>query len=138
MPLVVDSSFMLALLMSEEHSDFAARRLDDLGELQRKAPALIAWEIANVLWRKVRQGMLSSDERRGMLDAFQAFRVALDTPSPDDVLALSAFADIHGLTAYDAAYLEMALRLDAPLATLDGPLSQAARAEGLVVLSPFA
>lgn len=138
MPLIVDSSFMLALLLPEEHSDFAAARLDDVRELERQAPTLIVWEVANALWRKVRQGLLSGDERRGMLDAFQGFRVVLDSPTPDVILALSAFADIHGLSAYDAAYLEMALRLDAPLATLDKPLTEAAKAEGLVVLSPFA
>jgi len=43
-------------------------------------------------------------------------------------------ARFHRLTAYDAAYLELALRLNAPLATLDDALSNAARAEGVVLI----
>ncbi len=40
----------------------------------------------------------------------------------------------HGLTAYDASYLELALRKNAILATLDNQLAAAARVEGLTVL----
>jgi predicted nucleic acid-binding protein len=138
MPLVVDSSFMVALLVHEEHSAFARARMKDLAGEPRVAPALVVWEAANVLWRKMRRAEISASERRELLEALQAFQTKLELPTPMTVLALSAFADLHDLTAYDAAYLEMALRLDAPLATLDRPLTYAAKAEGLVVLSPFA
>jgi hypothetical protein len=50
------------------------------------------------------------------------------------VLLLSAN---HGLSAYDAAYLELALNRDTPLATLDRKLAAAARKEGVTVLGPF-
>ena len=45
-----------------------------------------------------------------------------------------ALARRHGLTVYDAAYLELATRENLSLATLDGPLAAAARAEGVPVL----
>lgn len=138
MPLVVDSSFMVSLVVHEEHSAFARARLADLAGEPRVAPALLVWEAANVLWRKMRRTEISGAQRREMLDALQDFQTELEVPTPATVLALSAFADLHDLTAYDAAYLEMALRLDAPLATLDKPLTEAGKAEGLVVLSPFA
>ena len=41
----------------------------------------------------------------------------------------------HRITAYDAAYLELALRLDAPLATLDRALASAAAAEGAPLIA---
>jgi predicted nucleic acid-binding protein len=138
MPLVIDSSFMVALVVHEEHSAFAHARLQDLASEPRVAPALIVWETANVLWRKTRRAEISGAQRREMLEALQDFQTELELPTPETTLALSAFADLHDLTAYDAAYLEMALRLDAPLATLDKPLTQAAKSEGLVVVSPFA
>jgi predicted nucleic acid-binding protein len=50
------------------------------------------------------------------------------------VLMLSAN---HGLSAYDAAYLALALNRSAPLATLDRKLAAAARKEGVTVLGPF-
>jgi predicted nucleic acid-binding protein len=40
----------------------------------------------------------------------------------------------YGLSSYDAAYLELALRLDCPLATLDKDLRNAAEKAGLKVL----
>jgi predicted nucleic acid-binding protein len=40
----------------------------------------------------------------------------------------------HRLTVYDAAYLELALRADAPLATLDRELARAARAARVPLL----
>ena len=43
-------------------------------------------------------------------------------------------ADLHRLTAYDASYLELALRRRLPLATLDAALARAATAEGVTVL----
>jgi predicted nucleic acid-binding protein len=41
----------------------------------------------------------------------------------------------HRLTAYDASYLELAIRDNLPLATLDGDLARAARAENIALLS---
>lgn len=137
MALVIDSSFMVALVVHEEHSAFARARLRDLAGEPRVAPALVVWEAANVLWRTTRRAEISGVQRREMLEALQDFRTELELPTPETILALSAFADLHDLTAYDAAYLEMALRLDSPLATLDKPLTRAALAEGLVVVSPF-
>ena len=129
---------MISLVAEEDHSVFARAGILTHEHLPRVAPALLAWETANVLWRKSWRGEIDVAERREMLDALADFEVALEPPDQDVTSALLAYADQHRLTAYDAAYLEMALRLDAPLATLDEPLTSAAKAEGLVVLSPFA
>ena len=55
-------------------------------------------------------------------------------PDHDNASALLALARGHGLTAYDAAYLDMALRTGLPLATLDGRLAAAAKAAGVVLV----
>jgi predicted nucleic acid-binding protein len=54
------------------------------------------------------------------------------TPDSAGVMAL---ARAHGLTVYDAAYLELALRLELPLATLDRALAAAAPAAGVELLT---
>ena len=56
------------------------------------------------------------------------------SPTPGDFSRLSALARRRGLTAYDTAYLDLAMRLSVPLATADDELEQAAAAEGLEVL----
>lgn len=47
-------------------------------------------------------------------------------------------ASSHVISAYDAAYLSLALNRNVPLVTLDRKLANAARKEGLTVLGPFA
>ena len=56
----------------------------------------------------------------------------------DDDLDVLSLARKHVLTAYDAAYLALALAERLPLATLDKRLAQAARAEKAGLLGPLA
>ena len=49
---------------------------------------------------------------------------------------ISTLAERHGLSTYDAAYLELALREGLGLITLDRTLAQAASAAGIAVQSP--
>jgi predicted nucleic acid-binding protein len=52
-------------------------------------------------------------------------------PISDNIRSVLPLARAHGLTAYDAAYLELSIRHSAPLATLDGHLRKAAKASGI-------
>jgi predicted nucleic acid-binding protein len=84
--------------------------------------------------------MLLSAQRRKRIDTSQFVRIleAVDSLpvtlqpalTPRQRGDLFDLARKHQLTAYDAAYLELALRLDLPLATVDDRLMRAARAEG--------
>ncbi len=56
--------------------------------------------------------------------------------SPCEMPHLLKLAHTHGLTAYDAAYLDLALREHLPLAMLDADLAAAARAAGVAMFSP--
>lgn len=136
--MVLDSSFLIALMVEEEHSDFAAEILSELASTEFQAPALLVWEIANVLEKKVRKMQLSKDDRTVMLGRFDDLPIILHpAPDADGLVELAALCDAYGLTAYDAAYLALALEGSSALATLDRHLATAARAEGLTVHSPF-
>ena len=63
------------------------------------------------------------------LNAVQDLPIRTDT-EPDLSIAF-ALAERHGLSFYDAIYLELAKRHAAPIATLDKALDQAATGEGL-------
>ncbi len=52
----------------------------------------------------------------------------------DDLPRLQALADRYRLTAYDAAYVDLAMQLSLPLATLDEDLQKAARAENVELI----
>jgi predicted nucleic acid-binding protein len=75
-------------------------------------------------------------EPREILAALAALPLRVDsdallTGTANSVLAL---AETHGLSSYDAAYLELALRTGLPLATLDADLAHAARAAGVALV----
>lgn len=89
--------------------------------------------------------MLHVAERRGRLDrparqaaVRQVRNLAVTTQADTGDFAwteTARLADLYGLTIYDAAYLELAIRMHALLATRDGDLIEAARAEGIEVLN---
>ena len=135
--LVVDSSFLVAVLFEEEHTAFAVDRLSQAMGEGLTAPGLLRWEVANVLRNKVVRKLTTIEDAVARLDALAALSISHPEreASAEALLALSLDA---GLTAYDAAYFELAARLDAPLATLDVALARAARSGGLAVQAPFA
>ncbi len=96
------------------------------------APWLLWAELRNILIVSERRGRLPQGMADRMIEAVDGLGIELDTtPSNAAVLALSRE---HGLTVYDALYLELAHRRAASLATLDGALARAARAGSVDVI----
>lgn len=137
MRLVVDSSFVVASLLAEEHTGFALEVLGAGEHEESLAPALLPFEVANVLRTRFRSGDLSASERDARLAGFAALGIMIEPPPSETRLARSLdLSARHDLTVYDAAYLETALRLGGALATLDKTLIQAARAARVDVVTP--
>ena len=118
MGLVVDASATLGLYFPDEITptlEDARQRLAAGGAL---VPTLWWFEIRNSLVAAERRGRLGASQSAEILAQLEALPVRYDRePDSDAVLAL---ARTHRLTVYDAAYLELALRLGAPLATWTG------------------
>lgn len=133
---VLDASAAIAGLASDEHdpaaNDPVLRAFRDVVVV----PALWPLEIANILTVQMRRGRLPAADRLLALRTIRDFRLSIDTVDPraEQFESVIALADAHRLTVYDAAYLELAMRLGAPLATLDGALADAARSEGVALL----
>lgn len=125
--LVIDSSVILgALLPDEGEGD-----LDALFEPYEEvlAPWLLWAEVRNILIVAERRGRLSTGLAEDILEAVHDLGIALDqTPRSAAVMRL---ARRHGLSVYDALYLELALHQEADLATNDDALRRAAIAEGV-------
>ena len=119
-PVVADCSVMAALVFAEPACDEAAALLSHKAV---HAPALLPFEMANVARSKRRAGL----EATAMEDAMRDFaeqRIALHAVPAD---AMAQLALHYDLSAYDAAYLWLATELQAPLATFDRRLADAAR-----------
>ena len=130
---------MVAALIAEEHTTFAAEVLEQLADEPLAAPQLVMWEIANVLQKKILRGVIDARDRQDVWTALELCGLTLhQAPPSGEMDRLGQLADRLGLSAYDAAFLDLALVEGAALATLDRDLARAAVAEGLTVLSPYA
>jgi predicted nucleic acid-binding protein len=92
-------------------------------------------EVANVLRNAVRRERCGEEYATRSLRRLDRLRITVN--SETDRQAWGATRELsreHGLTVYDAAYLELALRLRQTLASYDGALLKAARNLGLAVL----
>ena len=99
-------------------------------------PALWHLEIANGLVVAERRGILtSSDAMLALLQLEQLCAQALEVEADSVGMRQACMtARTYQLSAYDAAYLDLALRIRLPLATLDGPLGKAAGKAGVELL----
>ena len=100
------------------------------------APAILLFELINSIRNGQRAGILTKAQAQVALTSMFDLGIQLEPP-PDVSVALriSELAAAHGLTAYDASYLELALRTNSPLATFDSALIHAAQAEGVPIIS---
>lgn len=135
MSFVLDSSVVLAWLLPDETNEAADRLADRLEQEFAVVPAIWALEIVNALLMAQRRGRIRDDELDRFISAVLALPIEVDRESVGPGMsAILALARKLGLTAYDAAYLELAQRQGLPLATLDGKLRQASMALKLLVL----
>ncbi len=126
MPIVVDASVTISWYLADETDARAQTVLAALRENEAVAPALWWFEVRNALLINERRGRLNLSQVTAVLAHLVRLPITLDRdPASDVVLAL---ARTHRLTFYDAAYLELAVRRDGRLATLDQRLTAAARA----------
>jgi predicted nucleic acid-binding protein len=133
-PIVIDASITIAWLFEDEADDAAIAVAEAVAEHGALAPSLWHYEVGNVLLAAERRGRCSSDFVMRSLDRLGMLAVAIDQDGGShrwaDTLAL---ARVEGLTVYDAAYLELAIRENASLATRDRELIAAARRRAVQV-----
>ena len=127
LPVVPDASVIVDVLLLAPR---AAAAWQGWLEAERMllAPPIVWFEVANAL---VRRRRMPSDAAMARLDLL--FKAGLDTADRGygGLATAVDLADRHGLSAYDASYLALALDIGAELATLDRDLARAAEAEGV-------
>ena len=97
-----------------------------------EVPAIWPLEVANALTVLVRRRKLTVEDRRIAVSQLRELPVTVDHEMA--ALAFTTLSDLaaeHGLSVYDAAYLELALRRKFVLGCKDGPLRDAARRCGV-------
>ncbi len=132
MSLVIDCSVAVAWLMPDEAAPLADHAMALVVREGADVPTQFLSEVGNVLLVNVRRRRIPLPMVFQGLDDLTSLALRPDGLAVSERIAETArIAQRYGLTVYDATYLELALRLSAPLATLDAPLAKAARSAGV-------
>jgi predicted nucleic acid-binding protein len=134
---VLDCSVTMAWFFQDEAEAYAEAVEDALADAEAVVPATWPLEVANTLVTGERRRRSTEAQAATWLRYLRALPVTVDDETAGrawgDTLSL---ARAHQLSAYDAAYLELALRRGLPLATLDDRLKAAAAAAGVAEFAP--
>jgi len=132
--LVLDASMSLAWLFERESAQEAEcteRALLALVDTPASVPPIWHLEIANALLVGERRRVVTEAQVFDYLNRLSRLPIITDDAPPHSRRdAVHGLAREHDLSAYDAAYLELALRMDAALATFDRKLAEVARRAG--------
>jgi predicted nucleic acid-binding protein len=136
---VLDASLTLSWAFEDEATSFTDQVLQRLQQSLALAPALWPFEVASVLATAERQGRIQPAQQAEFLEWLRQLPVAIEhRPATWLCQQILPLTRAYRLSAYDAAYLELARREKLPLATLDGDLQTAARAVQVPLLQDAA
>ena len=127
MQFVLDCSVAISWCLVDENNDYANSILATMVDSEAFVPGIWSLEIANTLVVAERRNRMTKEQSEEAINLLQSLLIQVDIATDTNALdATLKLARQEGLSAYDAAYLELALRLKLPLATLDNRLAEAA------------
>ena len=139
MSLVLDNSVAMLWLLPQSNPAGMALADKVLTQLQNDgamAPSLWTLEAANVIAKCQRLGKITQAQASAFVALLEGLGIAIDASTSQRALHDTLdLARQFRLSAYDAAYLELALREQLPLATLDDALQHAAREAGVALIA---
>jgi predicted nucleic acid-binding protein len=137
MMFVLDASVALLWFVPQTNPigvEYASATLNALKESQALVPSLFALEAANVVAKVESKGIVTEADSQRFIALLGRLNIVTDQATAARALGDTLnLARRHQLSAYDAAYLEIALRAGLPLATLDANLAKAATTAGVPI-----
>jgi len=135
MAYVLDASVALAWLFPDEGHEDAQELIELLEEAAAVVPAIWPLEVGNALLVALRRGRIKKADMARLSAALSGLPIEIDADFAAEMIpGLLDLASELNLTAYDAAYVELARRRQMPLATLDERLRLACRELQLVTV----
>ena len=132
---VIDASLALQWFLEDEADrNYSLAILRGLADNEAVVPILWYYEIGNGLIMAHRRKRITFQQLTEFLNRLDRLPIRSSQQGPAAIYKLPTLAQAHGLTNYDAAYLEVAMRLHLPLATNDKSLKQAARAANVTLV----
>jgi predicted nucleic acid-binding protein len=130
---VLDTSIALKWFLEDENDrSYSLAILESItGEHRPVVPFLWYYEIASTLLIQVQRNRVEFEKILIYLSIIDEMTIDVDPPNSSSILQLPHLARTLNLTGYDAAFLELAKRLELPLATADKALMRAASELGV-------
>ena len=129
---MLDCSISLAWFFPDEINGYADSVFESLDANQPVVPTIWMYEFSNALLAAERRRRLTEAETAAIITEAGDLFIETDA-QPGDAGELLRLARELQLSAYDASYLELALRRSLPIATLDNKLRSAAQTIGVVI-----
>ncbi len=135
MAFVLDCSVTMAWIFPDEATEATDRLRNELLDTRAFVPALWPVETTNALLVATRRGRVAKEDWTAVRTHLDALQIDIDPLSATRTWrAVLDLADRYGISGYDAMYLELAVRMHLPLASLDQRLRAAGRSAGVDVL----
>ncbi len=132
MAFVLDCSTTMAWCFADEANRYADRALDAMPSSEVIVPSIWTLEVINVLLVAERQRRLTEADTVRFLDLLGSLPIRVEERDASVVFgSVLASGRRFGLSSYDAAYLDLAMRTGALLATSDRKLRRACRSAGV-------
>ena len=131
---VLDNTVTMAWCFADEATEFTETVLHRLSNLIDSAmvPALWLYEVVNVTELAVRKERITAGKTDTFLESLADLPIEIENPAlPQVFVSVRALVGQYKLTAYDASYLELALRYNLPIAASDKALVKAAQTAGV-------
>ncbi len=134
---VLDNSVVMSWCFEDESSEYADKVLESLETSEAIVPSIWPLEVGNVLLVAERKNRIDEASSTRFLELLSALPIHVETELPDRTFThILSLARKHEMSTYDASYLDLAMRLDIPLATLDESLRRVAKKVGTKIHDP--
>lgn len=135
MPIVLDASVALSWCFADESSSESEAILDRLRSERAVVPQHWPVEVTNVLLVAERRNRLNPSQSAAFTQLLEALAIEIDLHTGARVSeSWLSLGREYQLSAYDAAYLDLAIRRGMPLATRDQRLREAAANAGVPLI----
>lgn len=125
---VLDCSISISWCLVDEDDDYANSILDLMTDATAFVPEIWSLEVVNTLLVAERRNRMTIEQSEQAINLLQSLPIVIDTLTSSQAFQQTLkLGREQSLASYDAAYLELALRKNLPLATNDNRLIEAAK-----------
>lgn len=125
---VVDNSVVMAWCFEDEGNAYSDAVLESLAGGEAFVPGIWPLELGNVILVAQRRERLTEAAVTRFLELTKGLPLTVEHETPERVMGeILSLARDHGISTYDASYLDLAMKLGLPIATLDQSMKKAAK-----------